>query len=298
MKKDFIAREITREIVVGTFIVMIFLGLFYFTIILSREAWFSRKYPMEVEFAHVMGLREGDNVVVRGMPIGTIKSLELVQGRVHVRLSLDKQLHMKKDYVITIVSTSILGGRYLEVVEGSAEHPDMPLGSRFVGREPYDLVSDAAELINSAKAEFIEGGIIENIKVTTEELRTVITRVREGKGTVGRILSEDDTIYNDLAAAIASLKDVSGRLERGEGTLGKLLSADGTVYADLSETVASLKSITARIENGEGALGRLLADDSVYEELEAILRETRAAVDDFRETSPVVTFTSIFFGAL
>ena len=36
MRKDFIAREMTMEIAVGVFMVMVFLGLGYFTIILSR----------------------------------------------------------------------------------------------------------------------------------------------------------------------------------------------------------------------------------------------------------------------
>ena len=41
MRQDTIAREMSREIVVGAFLVMILLGLGYFTIILSRETFFS-----------------------------------------------------------------------------------------------------------------------------------------------------------------------------------------------------------------------------------------------------------------
>ena len=43
-------------------------------------------------------------------------------------------------------------------------------------------------------------------------------------------------------------------------------------------------------------MGRLLADDTMYQEFQSLLREGRAAVDDIRETSPITTFTSIFFG--
>ncbi len=51
------------------------------------------------------------------------------------------------------------------------------------------------------------------------------------------------------------------------------------------------------VAQGEGTLGRLLTDEGLYVEFEALLREGRAALDDIRETSPVTTFTSIFFGA-
>jgi len=41
----------------------------------------------------------------------------------------------------------------------------------------------------------------------------------------------------------------------------------------------------------------LIEDDGLYEDAEKLVGEVRAAVDDIRETSPVVTFTSILFGA-
>jgi phospholipid/cholesterol/gamma-HCH transport system substrate-binding protein len=348
--------------------VLIFLGMAYFTIILSREAWLTKKYPVEVMFTHVMGLREGDNVVVRGMPVGKVKALKLEQGDVRVILSLDQPVYLRTDYVVTIVATSILGGRYLEIKEGSRERPPLPEGNLVRGRDPHDLLGDATEIFSALKHSLIEEGTLDNFRAVSAQLKDIATRVGQGKGTVGKLLSEDSKMYDDLAAAVTSLKDVAGRLERGEGPLGKLLSKDSALVDDLSATaasaktiaarlekgegalgkllskdspvgddlaatVASLKNITARLEKGEGALGKLLSsDDQLYKDLQAavaslrsvseglqkgegtlgkllkdeslyndarsVLRETRAAVDDFREMSPVVNFTSIFFGAL
>ena len=136
MRKDCVARELTREMIVGAFMVMVFLGMGYFTIILSRETWFSRKQHMDVMFKNVMGLREGNNVVVRGMPVGKIDSLSLEEDWVRVHLVLDNMLQMKKDYEIRIVATSILGGRYLEVREGTESLPTIPLSSPASGFSP------------------------------------------------------------------------------------------------------------------------------------------------------------------
>ena len=44
MKKDWIARELTIEIIVGAFIIMVLLGMGYFTIMLSKESWFGNKH--------------------------------------------------------------------------------------------------------------------------------------------------------------------------------------------------------------------------------------------------------------
>ena len=297
MRKDCVARELTMEMVVGVFMVMIFLGMGYFTIILSREPLLGEKHALEVAFQDVMGLREGDNVVVRGMPIGRVKELVLGSEGVHVMAVLDEPIHMKKDYRITIVTTSILGGRYMEIQEGSAEYPDLAEGMVYRGKQPHDLMADAAELVNAVKLGVVEGGVVDNIRASADQFQQIIARVNAGEGFLGRLLSEDDTLYDDLAATAASLKNVSERLDKGEGSLAKLLSSDDTLYEDLSASLASLRQITSQIEEGKGMVGRLIQDDGLYEQVEEIVGEIRATVDDYRETAPITTFSSIFFGA-
>lgn len=263
MRKDCVARELTIEIVVGTFMIMVLLGLAYFTIILSSTAIFSKKYPLEVVFTHVMGLRNGDTIMVRGMPVGEVKSLELETDGVHVSAILDSRVEVRQGYKVRIVSSSMLGGHHLEIDQGDEGGEPIEPGALLHGEEPYDLMADAAELVNDVKSGIVDGGVIEDIKKTSSDLQNLIERVNTGKGTLGRLFSEDDQLYEDIAATVSSLRTVADKLERGEG-----------------------------------ALGHLLNDDALYEDLREITDEARAAIDDFRETSPVVTFSSVFFGAL
>ena len=264
MKREWFHKELTVEVIVGAFIVMIFLGLGYFTIILSREAWFSKKYTMEVFFKNVMGLRVEDNVTARGMSVGKVKKLEFDETKngVKVILSLDKPLHMKKDYKIQVSATSILGGRQLEIFEGSENLPEISMDSFFVGKDPYDIMADAAEIINSIRKGVVEGKMVDNLRDMASDIKQITQRLNEGKGTLGKLLSEDETMYNDL-----------------------------------KDAVASLRNIVAKIEKGEGALGKLIGDDNFSNQITSLVEEVRNAVDDFRETTPLVTFTSIFFGA-
>lgn len=262
MKKDWIARELTMEVVVGVFMITVFFGIAYFTIILSREALFSKRHELAIHFNHVMGLREGDSVAVRGMPIGKVQDLDLNSKGVTVIASLDEQVQLHEDYEISVVPSSILGGRYLEIDEGSPERPLLADGVAPEGRDPYDLVADAAELVNAIKVGVVQGGIVENLQAASKDLKTISSRLTSGKGTLGQLLSEDDTLYHDLSA-----------------------------------TVASLKTVAARIEQGQGVIGKLLTDESMADEVEKMVVEVRATIDDMREASPVVTFTSVFFGA-
>ncbi len=300
MKKDWIARELTIEVVVGVFIIMVLLGLGYFTIMLSKETWFGNKQTMEVVFNDVMGLRDGDNVVVRGMTVGKVKEMRLEKDGVHVVAVFNAGVRprMKEDYRVNIVATSILGGRYLLINEGSEAAAEIAKKSFvYQGQQPYDLIADAAELMNAVRRGVVEGGIVENFQEASVSMRDIAERLREGKGTLGRLLAEDDTLYEDLTSAMASLKRLSERVEKGEGTIGKLLGPDDQLYKDLSETVESLSSIAASIDEGEGTVGKLIRDEALYLEVKGAVEEIRAAIDDMRETTPVATFTSIFFGA-
>ena len=297
MRKDSLAREMAVEMVVGAFMVLIFLGLACFTIVLSRESWFRKKAIMEVVFNNVMGLREGDNVVVRGMPIGKVSQLSLQEDGVRVTASLDQPVALRQDYRVTIVSTTVLGGHYLNIDAGSPEAPLLGPDQTCRGEDPYDLMADAAQVVNSVKQGLIEGGVIDALTNTVAKIQMIVTRVEAGEGTLGKLLSKDDQVYQDLASTVAKAQTIVTRVEAGEGTLGKLLSKDDQVYQDLASTVASLKTMTDRVSRGEGVMGRLISDDQLAGELDSVVREVRGAVDDFRETSPVSTFTSIFFGA-
>lgn len=332
MKVDFCSRELTMEVVVGVFLVMIFLGLGYFTIILSHDTWFGPSYNRVVIFSDVMGLREGDNVYVRGMPVGKIQDLELKDEGVHLLLSLDQRLNIRTNYVATIVATSVLGGRHLRIEEGTSAAPPLPPDEPMYGEDPYDLMQNAAETMNALRDALVDGGIVDNIRDAAAQIREITERVNAGKGTLGRLLSEDDALYRDVAASVAALRNVAERLDRGEGALGKLLSADDKIYEDVAAAVQSLREVAQRLERGEGTLGKLLTEDSelyanlnaavaalrdiaetiqqgegtvgrlvkdeeLYEDVEEIVNEVRAAVDDFRETSPITSFSSILFGA-
>ncbi len=299
MKKDWFSKEVTIEVVVGTFMVSVLLGMAYFTILLSRETWFSRQQTMEVMFRDVMGLREGDGVVVRGMTVGKVKALDLRKDCVcvHIKFDADHTVALKKDHEITIISTSILGGRHLQINAGS---PDMALLSEdsvIHGKEPYDIMSDVAAIMNKARKSVVEDGMIDDIRRTVAIFKEVAENVHGGKGVIGGLLAENSTMMGDLTATVASVRKTTERLEKGEGMLGKLLSQDDTVYRDLQSAVASFKNVAEKVDKGEGLIGKLISDDTLYNEIEGTVKEIRAAVDDFRETAPVVTFTSVFFGA-
>jgi ABC-type transporter Mla subunit MlaD len=303
-KKDWIARELTVEIVVGVFLVCVFLGLAVFTIVLGKHRLFDREQTeLQITFRNVMGLRVGDDVVVRGMTAGKVSDLQLVENRdgnhrVQVTAALDFPLQLRQDYRITVFAVSILGGRYLDIEEGTDTLPRVAETAylSLKGREPYDIVVDTGELVSAVKEGLVDGKIIENAQEIVAQMKVVTARLSEGKGTLGKLLSEDDALYKDAAATVAALRTMAEAAKDGKGFIGQLVK-DEKLYKDVASTVAAIRQVAEGVQEGKGLIGRMLTDDSLYGKVAETIDDIQATMDDLRETSPVTTFTSVFFGA-
>lgn len=359
-------RELTIEFIVGSFIASVVIVLILFTIVISGGRFNVRRHTLEARFNEVMGLRRHDNVLVRGMPVGSVKSLELMPDHVRVELLLDAPLELREGYRLRVEPASMLGGSHLVIEQGDGE--PLAEGEPIWGDPPRDLIADVSNLAQSVRESLVEGGTLENIRSASADLASVVARVERGEGLVGRLLSDDDQLYQDLSGTVANLRmtterlnagegllgrllsaddgfyedlretvavtrRLADRIERGEGTVGRLLGPDDTLYENLNATVASLRTVADRLDRGEGALGKLLgpdetlyqeilttaqnlsaittrletgegtlgkllsADDQLYRDLRGLVENAREAFDDLRETTPLVTFSSIMFGA-
>lgn len=323
-------QQLSVEVTVGAFLFLVLFALGFFTIVLSTENWFTEKYHYEVVFENVSGLSEGDSVAVRGLKVGLVQRLWLEADGVHARASLEKPLDLREDYEVTILASSVLGGRYMLFDEGTPGAPQVAKEAVLRGTMPVDLMEEAGRIVRRIEEALVEGGILDNLEATMVEFRSLTTKLNAGEGTLGRLLTDrkvyddlestvaglrrisegleagegtlgklltDDGLYTNITATAENLRALSDRLEEGKGTIGKLLSEDETLYHDLKEAVASLRDLSGRLNSGEGTLGRLMSDDELYEEAKLLLNDIRAAVDDFRETAPLTSFSSIFFGA-
>ena len=300
MKKN---SDVFSEVVVGVFMVAVLALLVYFTVVISGvDVLFGREKALaRIAFTDVGGLKERDNVVYRGMKVGIVEKIELAPTNVMVTVLVDRDVVLREGCHASVSALSLLGGNYLLLEEGAGAV--QPLATTvFRGDPPIDWVRDLGKIAGSLNEVLNDGSfrsIVSNFEATAENVNKIVARVERGEGTAGRLLSRDDTVYQDLREAVAGAKRAVGdaektfggarktfdhaaavaeRLDRGEGTLGRLLSKDDAVYADLKQTLANAAAISARIERGEGTLGRLTAkDDALWGDLTNAVANVRAA---------------------
>lgn len=143
-----------------------------------------------------------------------------------------------------------------------------------------------------------------DLQAVAKDAKEISARLAAGEGTLGKLLSKDEAMYANLTNTVEQLshastdaRSIMARLEKGEGTIGRLLSSDDSVYEDLQEAMAALKQVSVAMSEQNGTVGKLINDQTLYIKVESLIDEARATIDDFRETSPITTFSSVFFGA-
>jgi phospholipid/cholesterol/gamma-HCH transport system substrate-binding protein len=310
--------EFFKELMVGLFMVVVLGLLVYFTIIISGIDVLkgTSKIPVQAVFSDVGGLKVRDSVMLRGMTVGSVEDMTLESGNVKVTLSVQGGLKVHDGYRLSVCAGSLLGGNYLLLEDGKGA--ELPADTILQGETPHQWMRDLGQVVADLKDATAGGhlkSILTNLDASVISIKAAVQRVEEGKGTLGKLFSEDMALYNDLSNTVASLrsiavkidqgtnslgrlinddggvynniqsitadlKSISGRLERGEGTLGKLLSNDDTVYKDVQDIAARLKNVAVRLDNGEGTLGKLMKDDNkVYNDLEATVANLKTVTD-------------------
>lgn len=269
-----------RRFLLGAFFLTALSLLATYTLVFTDTVHlFGSPILLEVSFPDAYGLREGDAVRVSGMRVGRVKSLELVPNNPRERtiqavLSLDEPVELRAGASVTIRESTLLGGRHVEIDPGPFGAAPRDASQPLLGTVRPNPIESLGELGTVLTG---EDGTLSRVVTNLDE---VIAGVRDGRGLLGRLLT-DDALAEDVARSAASLRAAAGRIDRGEGLLGALVN-DDALRADLTDAVANLRSTTEKIDRGEGLLGALVNDPELAGSVRGAVDGIEAIATDLR----------------
>jgi phospholipid/cholesterol/gamma-HCH transport system substrate-binding protein len=279
-------QEAKRNIKLGAFVIggvaLFLITLFY----LGKENnIFNKTFTVSAIFKNVEGLKEGDNVWLSGVKIGTVKKVSIIdEGKVVVSLSLKEKQNefIKKDATANIGSDGLVGNKIVIIRPGTVAetiHDNDTINSF--------SPTDTQELFNLAK------DVGTDIKVITGDLRLITAKINKGEGVIGELLNEGE-MAKELRASMSAIRRASENATRatneinkiltevnqGDGLMTKLLR-DTTYAAQFSRTMenveqvgenarkmaADLKEVTDKMNDKNNAMGVLLTDTVFAEKL-------------------------------
>ncbi|MDI6732369.1 MAG: MlaD family protein [Planctomycetota bacterium] len=245
--------NIRKEMVLGALFIVAIVLLIFVSITISKLNIFSSPQYIKVVFEDSGGLKKGDTVRVLGMTAGVVYRLKLLSdNRIKVFLKLSEPVEIREDYRITVEESSMLGGNFVGINPGTpgkqTVHPKATLKGKMV-LPGLDALTKFIQDNQKEVKEFFEQGI------------KVIKETAEGKGTLGKLLT-DEELYTSLKETSQSLKNTIEKIESGEGSAGKFIN-DDRLYIDLKDSVESLKKTVKEVESGKGFLGKLIYDEKL-----------------------------------
>jgi phospholipid/cholesterol/gamma-HCH transport system substrate-binding protein len=221
-------------------------------LVLGVESPFASRYTLYTYLPNIGGLRQDSPVMLEGVTVGNVEGYEFAElekgVRVKLRIQEKYQDRIRTDSIAHLRSLGLLGDKYIEISQGTRDGRPLKEGETVTGAPPLDL----DEMIARANHTF------DNLGDTVGNVKDITQAMKEGKGTVGKFLKDDDVYKN--------LNEFLRKSHSGSGTLGNLVN-DDKLYRDLSNTAANLKAATDNLRTGQGAAGKLLSDKELGDKI-------------------------------
>ncbi|KAB2667992.1 MAG: MCE family protein [Verrucomicrobia bacterium] len=236
-----------------------------------------------VESQNVGGLKPGAHVLMSGVPVGLVESIDLgADGRkVLILCRIEKRFGIHRDAHWEIEQSGFLGDQYVSVVPTLNEGPYLEDGANVRAQAPFNMQEAARSAV----------GLMQRLDSTAGKIDTAVARV-------DRMLLSEATL-SDLTNSIASLRKLSDKADMAlsdvrqlvrsnspaiAGTLSNLTEFSrhlttvatnlnsvidankGSLQASLAnlQTVASdAKGLVSDLQAGRGVAGRLLKDETL-----------------------------------
>lgn len=228
---------------------------------------FSKKLHLRARFGDANGLREGSEVRLAGVRVGKIDKILLlapssepnapkVEAQMTINGTIDGKPandRIRTDSTAQQASPSLLGNEMLiNITPGTA-----------IGQPVADgaiLPSSSSNTVN----DFATSGtdLAQRLSKLSDEINGMVRDVKDGKGTVGRLFS-DEALYNNLNATIRETEDVLRQIRSGSGSAGRFIN-DPQLYNNANTIANQLRLIAEDLRSGRGTAGKLLTDDQLY----------------------------------
>jgi phospholipid/cholesterol/gamma-HCH transport system substrate-binding protein len=257
-----------REAWVGVFVIFGVLAVLAALFTFTSPSTFRGRYFLSSTVDEAGGVRRGDPVQYRGVAIGRVRSFDIAQAGVTLRLEIENRYRVPRDSHVELASNALIGGSVARIVPGQSSEV-APSGAVLPGtaaRPLTDTVSDvAAESKETMKRvqDLLSQRTVNGVEGSVEQLQALLRQLAETtaaqRGDVER-LTHDLSIAATHAQKLASSPELERSVKRLDAITAKL--DDAATSFDRAST--SMSTMMGRIERGEGTLGKLAKDDSLY----------------------------------
>ena len=216
------------ELKVGIFI---FMGIVILSVIIFSIGNFynvKRGYTLDIIFDFANGISVGAPVRYAGVEVGEVQDIEVYfdekenKPMVKILVWVAQNSWINEDAKAAINTLGLLGEKYLEIVPGTRETRLLKKGDTLRGQDPVSteelaretkeifakvnaMIASINEVVGDEEARLSIKNTVSNLESLSSEMVDLITKAKQGDGTIGRLMS-DDKLYTDIDEMILDIK--------------------------------------------------------------------------------------------
>ena len=203
------------ELKVGMFVFAGLVVLLIFVLYIGDFQNSLSTYRVNFTFNFINGVKLGSPVRFAGVDVGEVKAINFIfpvkgeKPKVRMVGTITRNIKIPLDSTVWVNTLGILGEKYIEIMPGKDFENVAKDGETMVGNDPFAM-QEFGEMAKSVVTKLdatLTGinGVADSVKALTLNLDDGVTRIKNGEGTVGKLMYSDE-LYNELEALVVDLK--------------------------------------------------------------------------------------------
>ena len=272
------------EIKVGLFV---FIGMVLLAVLVIQfskgASLFRDTYTLKLHAANVGGLKAKSNVLLAGVPVGTVHQIALDGNGTNVTITLQiyQDFSIYHDAQFLIESAGFLGDQFVAIKPTANTLPVLTNGETVFCQEPFNLegfekrldetTKDVKASIADLRAQVLNAQTLANFGTVVTNMRMVseqaLATVQDLNQLVAANRPQVNTAVSNAVAFTAELNHLAGSAQELLATNRVNITA---ATADFAATAATIKQLSLDLQAGKGLAGAVLQNQELATNVEAI----------------------------
>jgi phospholipid/cholesterol/gamma-HCH transport system substrate-binding protein len=237
-------------------------------VVLSVVNFGTSSYTAVLE--HTGGLRTGEDVQVRGVPLGEVTGIELEDDHVVVSFALDSDIALGSRTEATVKVATLLGTHYLDVNPlggGELAGGRIPIDRTAVPYNLQDVLESGSGALEELDPQLLAEALTEmagTLGAAEDEIRPALEGVARLSDVIatrsdqaGELLTAARSVTDQLAD---SSDDMVGLMRQTNLVVSEVTARRAAIHRLLTETTDLAEALTAIVRSTQGRLAPALRD--------------------------------------
>ena len=294
-------KNLSKEVKIGIMVVGAIIIMFVGFRVMKDIPIFRASHQIYAVFPKVTGLNAGNQILVRGVKVGSVKEVQLTQNdSVKVVMAIEEVYSIPKGSAAKVEALDFLGTMAIVIDRGKGVE-SVDYGERIEGKYEKPIMEkfeensgDLASSVSNSVTEF-EQLLTQLNKImsekNTQKVDSIITNFQGSSQNITRLINDKQSaISNSISLIEDILKSVDSMSEENRQKIDSIMvnlqsSSEqlNQLSGNLETTLSKVDAIVTKLDDGEGTLGLMINNPSVYHNIDSLSHNLSEVVKKMRE---------------